>query len=42
MNAAPGHVWTSVFYDGEWYDVDACPNVYSGNLIDLDNVEYVN
>ena len=42
MNAAPGHVWTSVFYDGKWYDVDACPNVYSGNLIDLDNVEYIN
>ena len=42
MNAAPGHVWTSVFYDSEWYDVDACPNVYSGNLIDLDNVEYIN
>lgn len=42
MNAAPGHVWTSVYYDGQWYDVDACPNAALAKQIDPNNVEYVN
>ena len=41
-NARPGHVWTSVFYDGKWYDVDACPNAALAKQIDPNNVEYVN
>ena len=41
-NARPGHVWTSVFYDGQWYDVDACPNAAWAKQIDPNNVEYVN
>ena len=41
-NARPGHVWTSVYYDGQWYDVDACPNAALAKQIDPNNVEYVN
>ena len=41
-DAPPTHVWTSVFYDGKWYDVDACPNTALAKQIDPNNIEYVN
>lgn len=36
------HVWIAVYYDGQWYDVDACPNAALSKQIDPNNVEYVN
>ena len=41
-NVPATHVWTSVYYDGQWYDVDACPNAALAKQIDPNNVEYVN
>lgn len=36
------HLWIAVYYDGQWYDVDACPNAALAKQIDPNNVEYVN
>ena len=36
------HLWVAVFYNGQWYDVDACPNAALSKQIDPNNVEYVN
>ena len=36
------HLWIAVFYNGQWYDVDACPNAALSKQIDPNNVEYVN
>ena len=34
------HQWTAVFYDGQWYDVDATPQ--ERTTISPDTIEYVN
>ena len=34
------HQWNAVFYDGQWYDVDATPQ--ERTTISPDTIEYVN
>ena len=36
------HVWIAVYYDRQWYDVDASPNAALAKQIDPDTIEYVN